>query len=359
MPSVRHYLDLGHLRRLECVVAVSPRRLGALGAPGPEYRYSAVDKSPLSRFVLRHWWTWTASLVPPWLAPNAITLIGFAAVVATFVAVALVCPTLEGSDSPWLWASCAAALFFYQTMDNIDGKQARRTGTSSPMGELFDHGCDALNTPLSALIQAAALGLGTSPLSLLCIAIACMSFFASTWEEYHTGTLYLGYINGCVSLLSKRSSWWSLPVGETFGSAPFLPASWRTNRLVVFLLSVAFLALHLPPWCVPDAGLTTPCARTDARLPPPPYRSLYNVHALLRPSPRRALTRPLGTGTPSAGTGAGAGAARRRMNATPVGEAFAQLLPIAGFCALAGAWALGPGSALRPEGRVAELVVVV
>ncbi len=36
--------------------------------------------------------------------------------------------------------SCALGLFFYQTMDVIDGKQARRTGTSSPLGELFDHG---------------------------------------------------------------------------------------------------------------------------------------------------------------------------------------------------------------------------
>lgn len=37
-----------------------------------------------------------------------------------------------------------------QTMDNADGKQARRTGTSSPMGELFDHGCDALNSASSS-----------------------------------------------------------------------------------------------------------------------------------------------------------------------------------------------------------------
>lgn len=33
----------------------------------------------------------------------------------------------------------------YLNMDAIDGKQARRTGTSSPLGELFDHGCDAIN----------------------------------------------------------------------------------------------------------------------------------------------------------------------------------------------------------------------
>lgn len=37
-------------------------------------------------------------------------------------------------------------LFIYQSLDAIDGKQARRTGSSSPLGELFDHGCDSVST---------------------------------------------------------------------------------------------------------------------------------------------------------------------------------------------------------------------
>ena len=36
--------------------------------------------------------------------------------------------------------------YYLQSLDAIDGKQARRTGTSSPLGELFDHGCDSLST---------------------------------------------------------------------------------------------------------------------------------------------------------------------------------------------------------------------
>lgn len=31
-------------------------------------------------------------------------------------------------------------LFLYQSMDAIDGKQARRTGMAGPLGEMFDHG---------------------------------------------------------------------------------------------------------------------------------------------------------------------------------------------------------------------------
>ncbi len=31
-------------------------------------------------------------------------------------------------------------MIIYLNFDAIDGKQARRTGTSGPLGELFDHG---------------------------------------------------------------------------------------------------------------------------------------------------------------------------------------------------------------------------
>ena len=38
-----------------------------------------------------------------------------------------------------------------QTFDAVDGKQARRTNSSSPLGELFDHGnsdCNYINSIL-------------------------------------------------------------------------------------------------------------------------------------------------------------------------------------------------------------------
>lgn len=51
------------------------------------------------------------------------------------------------SQAPrWACFLCALGLFIYQSLDAIDGKQARRTGTSTPLGELFDHGCDSIST---------------------------------------------------------------------------------------------------------------------------------------------------------------------------------------------------------------------
>lgn len=45
----------------------------------------------------------------------------------------------------WAYYICALGLFTYQALDAIDGKQARRTNSSSPLGELFDHGCDCVS----------------------------------------------------------------------------------------------------------------------------------------------------------------------------------------------------------------------
>lgn len=39
----------------------------------------------------------------------------------------------------------------HQTFDAVDGKQARRTSSSSPLGELFDHGAFLVQSFLQVL----------------------------------------------------------------------------------------------------------------------------------------------------------------------------------------------------------------
>ena len=53
----------------------------------------------------------------------------------------------------WTLVTAAVGLFVYQALDAIDGKQARRTGSATPLGELFDHGCDSLSTGEKELRQ--------------------------------------------------------------------------------------------------------------------------------------------------------------------------------------------------------------
>jgi ethanolaminephosphotransferase len=131
-----------------------------------------------------------------WLAPNMVTLIGFFFVLGNIFLLVIFMPDLVGPGPLWLYLSFAFGLFMYQTMDNVDGKQARRTGTSSGLGELFDHGIDSLNCTLGSLLETASMGLGTTPAGVFTALCPCLPMFFSTWETYHTHTLYLGYFNG-------------------------------------------------------------------------------------------------------------------------------------------------------------------
>ncbi|TKA48085.1 hypothetical protein B0A54_01577 [Friedmanniomyces endolithicus] len=155
-----------------------------------------------------------------------VTLLGFFFVLGNVFLLQVMDPELQGPKQAWVCYSYAFGVWAYSTMDNIDGKQARRTGTSSGLGELFDHGIDSLNCTLASLLETSAMGLGPTRLgeslnpnyttsrpdtvvqqslddlerkSLVCALTALiptLPMFFSTWETYHTHTLYLGYVNG-------------------------------------------------------------------------------------------------------------------------------------------------------------------
>ncbi|KAH8555120.1 CDP-alcohol phosphatidyltransferase-domain-containing protein [Umbelopsis sp. PMI_123] len=221
------------------------------------YKYQAVDKSPVSKYVLRHYWDWAIKLFPLWIAPNLITLLGLGFMVINVILVAIFTPDL-GIDGPrWIYFSFAAGLWLYSTFDNVDGRQARRTGNSSPLGELFDHGCDSVNCAFVAILQAAGMGMGHSVQSAILAIITALGFYLSTIEEYHTGVLYLGYINGpteglilsCIVFIIsglKGPDIWQLPLGSLFNSMPSSIQDTTMADLFVYGFAFFFIFTHLP-----------------------------------------------------------------------------------------------------------------
>ncbi|KAG0265863.1 hypothetical protein DFQ27_000314 [Actinomortierella ambigua] len=162
------------------------------------YKYSGVDESLLSKHVLGPYWNKLVTFFPLTMAPNTITGLGFLLVVFNVLTMLYFSPNMEAPCPNWAYFTFGVGLFVYQSFDAIDGKQARRTGTSGPLGELFDHGCDALNTSLEALLVANALQLGQSWWTVLSQLLPLFNFYLTTWEEYHTGTLYLSAFSGPV-----------------------------------------------------------------------------------------------------------------------------------------------------------------
>ncbi|KAF2103952.1 ethanolaminephosphotransferase [Rhizodiscina lignyota] len=164
-----------------------------------EYKYSGVDKSLVSRYIMKPFYThFVIKCFPMWMAPNLITLLGFGFVVVNFLTMLWYTPTMDVDIPPWIYGSWAVGLFLYQTFDAVDGTQARRTHQSGPLGELFDHGVDALNTCLEVLLFAAAMNFGQSWQTVLTLFASLLTFYVQTWDEYHTKTLTLGIISGPV-----------------------------------------------------------------------------------------------------------------------------------------------------------------
>ncbi|GAA6019480.1 hypothetical protein JCM10207_001403 [Rhodosporidiobolus poonsookiae] len=237
-----------------------------------KYKYSSTDLSLTSRYILNPFWNKLVLLFPKSMAPNAITLLGLSLIFLNFLSLLYFNPTLSTGSKPlhvskggpwdplfpptasapstlstlfykllgrkevaaagdaaprWLYWTFAAGLFAYQSLDAIDGKQARRTGTSGPLGELFDHGCDALNTTLGCLLTASALNLGLSWWTVASLVATNANFYLTTWEEYHTGTLFLSAFSGPVEGI--------LLVVAVFAVTGFKgPQFWDTGILSLF-----------------------------------------------------------------------------------------------------------------------------
>jgi ethanolaminephosphotransferase len=124
------------------------------------YRYSSPNLSFLEWFCLNQFWERVTLWYPMWLAPNIITLMGFLCVIVAFAFNLSTSPEGLGNMPDHLYPALALLVFIYQTLDGSDGKQARRTKSGSALGELMDHGVDAVTTGMIASFLCDAFGFG-------------------------------------------------------------------------------------------------------------------------------------------------------------------------------------------------------
>lgn len=97
------------------------------------YKYVAGNYSIIDK-IINPFWVGFTELFPMWLAPNMVTLVGLMLPLLTALLFATqdLTQTKTLDSSYYLFAFFAE--FLYQTLDACDGKQARRTGSSSPLG---------------------------------------------------------------------------------------------------------------------------------------------------------------------------------------------------------------------------------
>ena len=106
--------------------------------------------------------------------------------------------------------------------------------------------------------MAAACGYGSTPLGLFTVLIPCAPMFLSSWEQYHTGTLYLGFFNGpCEGILIACTlmsisaiygpQFYHQSAEDVFGSL-FKDTSIMVSDLFVLMCLSALFLVHLPSW---------------------------------------------------------------------------------------------------------------
>lgn len=158
-----------------------------------EFKYKGGSSAISYDWIWSPFANWCLKFVPITWAPNAITLAGFILVIIGFLVVCTqgTLGDVVPSATCLLFSVC---IMTYQTLDNIDGKQARRTGTSTPLGMLFDHGCDAMSCFLLAFSVVRIMMITNEKLLLFGIFLAVlMTFYMSVWAQYHSkGVMHLG-----------------------------------------------------------------------------------------------------------------------------------------------------------------------
>ncbi|TKA63356.1 hypothetical protein B0A49_04970, partial [Cryomyces minteri] len=220
------------------------------------YKYSSIDKSLISRYILKHYWNGFVELLPLWLAPNMVTLLGFFFILGNVALLEVVMPDLVG---PVL----------------NHGQRGRETSAENRDIKRARHGIDSLNCTLGSLLETAAMGYGATKTGTFTALIPCLPMFFSTWETYHTHTLYLGYFNGPTEGLILACSImlisgyygpgvWSLPVADYFGH-PEIFGTYSMRELWVPILIFSFFTAHLPA-CVTNVVK----ARREKNLPVAP-----------------------------------------------------------------------------------------
>ncbi|XP_049294120.1 cholinephosphotransferase 1 isoform X4 [Anopheles funestus] len=201
-----------------------------------EHKYSCTNVSLMDPF-LQPWWCWLVSKVPLWLAPNLITTVGLLINIATTLILIYFSPTGREEPPRWSSALCGIGLFIYQSLDAIDGKQARRTNSSSPLGELFDHGCDSISTVFVALSACISVQLGYYPRWMFFQCFCAMTlFYCAHWQTYVSGTLRFGRIDVTEAQCTI--------IGIHMISAVFGPSIWMTKLPLMGGIDVKTIPLY-------------------------------------------------------------------------------------------------------------------
>ena len=161
------------------------------------YKYGCVDNSVVGEYfyypyviqpLIDH-------VVPTWVAPNVITVSG-----GIFIILALLTIYCVGIFGRFTHIIIGFLFYLYLTFDTLDGKQARKTHSGSPLGELMDHGVDVLVMGFYALIIFNEFSPSTIQMAYAFF-LAFMVFYIPHWVQHQTQKMIFKPWNNPVEMI--------------------------------------------------------------------------------------------------------------------------------------------------------------
>ena len=180
--------------------------------------YTTLDKK------MNPFWNACVEYMPSYISPNMITFIGSFSYILSVIFLMKDGFHFDVERSGFSYFICGLAQLFYQTMDAIDGKQARRLGKSTPLGQLVDHGCDCIVASFLVYNILCCLKIGDNSLAIVfSMFILLFAFYYSNFAEYFTGILVTSNNNIGVTeveFLLIALNWITAAFGSSFWHYP-------------------------------------------------------------------------------------------------------------------------------------------
>jgi len=201
----------------------------------PEYTYRVKDYS-----VVTPWFRETIvrpliAYIPRWIPANHITI---GANLFMFAALLL---SMFSGENRYVFFVVPILVLGYVIGDHLDGMQAKRTVTSSALGEFFDHFLDVFNNGILVMIVSSLMNV--SPwVIVICLAIGYIAHSAVFFEQLKTGWLIFekfGALEAVILILFIIASLYFVPVHEFLLSPAFMQVTW----FELFMLASAAIAL--------------------------------------------------------------------------------------------------------------------
>ncbi len=148
-------------------------------------KYTYLDEK------MNAFWLWAVELLPTDMAPNLVTVYALLSGCIPAFAFVFYDPSLLLEYPAIMYIFAAIGIFMYQTLDAIDGKQARRIKAFSPLGQLFDHGCDSFSTAAMVIHLLVCLKIPNANLNLTVYLSYITLVYMSNLCEHYTGVMII------------------------------------------------------------------------------------------------------------------------------------------------------------------------